>query len=149
MLDAEERAVLRESLALVHERLEPLSMAFYDNLFAVAPQMRGLFRDDLGGQGMRFMTTLVTIAELVDRPEAFDAAVAGLARAHARFGVRPEHYPPMGTALLVTLGETLGPGFTEARRRAWRAAYHAVADAMAAHADPRADPQADPKAAAR
>lgn len=140
MPDADQRRVLRESLGLIHDRIEPLSMAFYDNLFAIAPEMRPLFRDDLAGQGMRFMTALVTIAELIDAPRSFDAAVAGLARAHARVGVRPEHYPPMGAALLVTLGETLGPAFTEERRQAWRAAYEAVAGAMAAHAPADAGP---------
>ena len=36
----------------------------------------------------------------------------------------------MGTALLVTLGETLGPDFTTRLQQAWRAAYDHFAEEM-------------------
>ena len=67
-IDEAQIRLVRESLPLVRERLAPASLDFYENLFAVAPELRGLFRTDLASQGMRFMSTLATIADLLDAP---------------------------------------------------------------------------------
>lgn len=128
--DEAQARLIRESLTLVRERLQPASDAFYNNLFALAPELRDLFRPDLGGQGMRFMTTLVTIAELIDAPEALDREVTALARAHRGIGVRAAHFVPIGSALMVTLGEALGCGFTCELQEAWRSAYERFATMM-------------------
>jgi hemoglobin-like flavoprotein len=127
-----ERRLVLESLPTIRAHLEPVSMVFYENLFAIRPDMRALFREDLGGQGMRFMTTLTTIAGLLDDPEAFDAMIEKLSRGHAMVGVREDHFAPMGSALLVTLGETLGSDFDSGLQAAWRTAYDEVAAAMLA-----------------
>ena len=123
-------ALIEQSLPLVRENLTTASEKFYVNLFAIRPDMRELFRDDLEGQGMRFMAALSTIAERVGDAEAFEQYVAGLAKAHAQLGVRADHFAPMGSALLVTLGEALGAEFTEETQAAWRRAYDLVADEM-------------------
>lgn len=124
--------LIQESLPRVRERLEPASMAFYENLFAIAPDMRPLFRGDINDQGMRFMSTLATIAEMLDEPDALDRQLDGLARAHATLGVRERHFAPMGAALMVTLGETLGPEFTDDLQAAWRSAYDHISREMVA-----------------
>jgi len=133
----EDIRLVRQSLPLIAERFEPVSLAFYENLFAIAPEMRAMFRDDLPGQGMRFMTTLTTIAEVLDDPVAREARIRPLARVHAALGTEPAHFAPMGSALLVTLGETLGSAFTPRLQEAWRAAYEAIAAEMIAAAHPR------------
>lgn len=122
--------LIRDSLPRVREKLEPASMVFYDNLFVIAPEMRPLFRGDINDQGMRFMSTLATIAEILDEPEALDQHFDDLARAHATLGVRERHFAPMGSALMVTLGETLGDEFTDDLHAAWRAAYDHMAAEM-------------------
>lgn len=132
VLDEHQKELLQESLPLVRACLLPASTQFYDNLFVLAPHMRGLFRTDLAGQGMRFMTTLTTIAELVDEPGELTQEIEALALSHRGIGVRAEHFGPMGDALLVTLGETLGPAFTCELQAAWRSAYDRFAAAMIA-----------------
>lgn len=124
---------VRASLPLLRAHFEPAASRFYDNLFALAPEMRALFRGDMDDQGMKFMSSMAMIAEVVGDPDVLARATAGLARAHASLGVRPEHFAPMGHALLVTLGETLGPDFTPELQSAWRAAYATLAEAMIAH----------------
>jgi nitric oxide dioxygenase len=132
-IDPSDVEVVRDSLSLIREHRTPASLNFYENLFALAPEMRALFRDsDLAGQGMRFMSTLTTIADLLDDPDALDGEIRGLARAHAALGVRAAHFAPMGSALMVTLDETLGPEFTPRLREAWRAAYDHFAAKMIA-----------------
>jgi len=123
---------IRESLPMIREQIAPASSSFYENLFAIAPELRQLFRGDLDDQGMRFMSTLATIADLLDDPEALGPELEGLARAHAGIGVRAAHFAPMGSALMVTLGEALGPAFTPDLQGAWRAAYDNFAAEMIA-----------------
>lgn len=132
----DEIRLVRASLPLIRAHFEPASTQFYDNLFALAPGLRPLFRGDVADQGMRFMSTLATIAELLDDPEALATETAALARAHAQLGVVRAHFAPMGLALMVTLGETLGPAFTCELQSAWRAAYDAIAEAMIVRAAP-------------
>lgn len=51
-------------------------------------------------------------------------------RQHVAYGVRAGHYDPVGAALLWTLGQGLGPAFTDPVREAWTAAYTLVAQTM-------------------
>ena len=44
---------IRESLPMIREQIAPASSSFYDNLFAIAPELRQLFRGDLDDQGMK------------------------------------------------------------------------------------------------
>lgn len=131
-LSENQSLLIQQSLPMLREKLRPASMQFYENLFAIAPDMREMFRDDLAGQGMKFLSTLNMIAEHIDRDDPLRADIADLGRSHQNLGVRPEHFAPMGAALMVTLGETLGSDFTDEMRDAWRAAYAEIADRMAA-----------------
>jgi len=105
-------------------------MTFYENMFAIEPELRALFRTDLASQGMRFMSTLATIADLLGDPVALGPEVDDLANAHARIGVRAAHFTPMGMALMVTLAETLREEFTPRLQEAWHAAYDYFAAEM-------------------
>jgi nitric oxide dioxygenase len=107
-------------------------MSFYANLFALAPELRPLFRSDVASQGMRFMSTLATIADLLDAPEELADEIDYLARTHAGTGVRAAHFVPMRSALLVTLAETLGPEFSPELQEAWHVAYDHFAALMIA-----------------
>ena len=129
--EAEIRLV-RESLPMVRERLAPASETFYENLFTVEPELRALFRSDLQSQGMRFMSTLATIADLLDAPAELASEIAHLATAHAGVGVRAAHFAPMGIGLMVTLAETLGEDYTPELQAAWHAAYDHFAALMIA-----------------
>ncbi|MFO1143132.1 MAG: globin domain-containing protein [Amaricoccus sp.] len=129
-VDAQQIRLVRESLPLIRQRLVPASLDFYENLFAVAPELSKMFRSDLASQGMRFMTTLATIADLLDATDELEDEARDLARAHAGLGVREAHFAPMGVALMVTMAETLGAAFTPALQAAWHAAYDDFAARM-------------------
>ena len=49
---------------------------------------------------------------------------------HIRYGVRPEMFPVMGEALLITLEETLGVDFDDAIRDAWIETYAELSQDM-------------------
>jgi nitric oxide dioxygenase len=131
-IDDSQIRLVRESLPRVRERLVPASMDFYDNLFALAPELRTLSRSDIASQGMRFMSTLATIADLLEAPGELATEIDELAKAHAGLGVQAAHFAPMGAALMVTLAETLGEEFTPELQAAWHAAYDHFAAQMIA-----------------
>lgn len=57
-------------------------------------------------------------------------AVRSLGARHAGYGVEDSHYETVGSALLWTLGQGLGPDFTSETEEAWAAAYTILAETM-------------------
>jgi nitric oxide dioxygenase len=103
---------------------------FYDRLFAIAPEVKPLFKGDMEAQGRKLMDTLaLTVGMIRDMP-ALMSTLEALAQRHVGYGVRDEHYDKVGDALLWTLQHALGPAFTPHAREAWRALYGAIAEIM-------------------
>ena len=127
-VSADQSRLVRESFAKLRERLEPASVFFYEALFRRAPGLREMFRDDLTGQGMKFMSTLSIIVDNIDKPDAVGEHFAELGHFHSVIGVKAAHFEPMGEALIDTLREELGADFDAATETAWRAAYAELAD---------------------
>jgi nitric oxide dioxygenase len=76
------------------------------------------------------MGTLAVVVKTLDRIEELLPAVEALGRRHAGYGVRESHYATVGEALLWTLEQGLGEGFTPPVREAWTAAYGTLASVM-------------------
>lgn len=129
-LTATELDLVRASLDELRSEFDAHSMYFYDALFRRAPHLREMFREDLAGQGMKFMTTLSVVIEKLDDDDASAAQYTGLGKMHASLGVRAAHFPPMGEALIDTLRAGLGVGLTPELEAAWRKAYNQVASNM-------------------
>lgn len=49
---------------------------------------------------------------------------------HVRYGVKPEMFPVMGEALILTLETTLGDDFTPEIREAWKETYNELSQDM-------------------
>ena len=56
--------------------------------------------------------------------------LAGLGRRHRNYGVLDEHYDTVGSALLFSLDEALGPRFEPPTRDAWTQLYGFMASTM-------------------
>src|SRR5205085_6388935 len=85
---------------------------FYEALFAIAPETRGLFRDDLTALKLKFMNMLASLVGSVDQPMVFASILTHLGRRHRRYGVRAAHYEPVGAALLISVQASLGERMT-------------------------------------
>ena len=107
-----------------------VAATFYAELFAIDPALRPMFKGDMIAQGEKLMKTLAMIVEGLAQPETILPAVGRLAVRHVDFGVEPEHYASVGTALMRTLKHELGADFTPDAREAWNAAYRFLADTM-------------------
>ena len=116
--------LIQDSFHALRDDPRPKSIAFYDALFERAPDLRAMFRDeDLGGQGMRFMSTLAAIVDNLHDPTAMERRYTDLGMSHKAMGVTAQNFKPMGEALLDTLANTLGEDFTPEMRDAWTRAY--------------------------
>jgi nitric oxide dioxygenase len=105
---------------------------FYDRLFELAPEMKRLFPADMEQQGTKMMSMLGAIVARIHDHAALVPLVTDLARRHVGYGALPVHYDLVGEALLWTLDQRLGEGFTPAIREAWVKAYTALAGVMVA-----------------
>jgi nitric oxide dioxygenase len=103
---------------------------FYGRLFQIAPQLRRMFPKDLNQQKRKLMTMLGVVVNGLDRIDALMPVVQGLGRRHVGYGVREDDFAPVGAALLWTLEQALGDGFTSEVKEAWTVAYGALSRAM-------------------
>jgi len=103
---------------------------FYARLFALAPEVRPLFKGDMQEQGRKLMAVLATVVNGLDRLDTIVPAAQALAKRHVAYGARPAHYPVVGAALLDTLAQGLGPEFTPEVREAWATAYGTLSGVM-------------------
>jgi len=126
-LTGREIALIRESYAMLEPRIEDASVIFYEKLFEVAPELRGMFRGDIGEQGMKLMTAITAIIQLLDAPDELRGRLRRLGQGHAALGVAYEHFQPFGTALGLTLDEVLGARLSADAACAWKHAYAEIA----------------------
>jgi hemoglobin-like flavoprotein len=114
---------------------------FYGRLFEIAPEVRGMFPDDLAEQKKKLMAMLGTAVGALTRLDQLLPAVRALGARHAGYGVKAEHFTPVGAALLWTLEQGLGEDFTPEVKEAWAAVY-AVLSALMITAMDRGMPKA-------
>ena len=110
---------------------------FYGRLFALDPQLRRLFRNDMVEQG-RNLTAMLSVATAnIAKPEKISVALRQLAKRHASYGVEPRHFATVEAALVFALEHVLIDVFTAEVKAAWRAAYALLSSAMLAEITPR------------
>ncbi|MEO6843511.1 MAG: globin family protein [Bradyrhizobium sp.] len=126
--------LVQRSFAKVAPISEQAATIFYDRLFEVAPSVRAMFPDDMTEQRKKLMGTLAVVVGGLSNLEAVLPAASALAKRHVNYGVRPEHYPVVGGALLFTLEKGLGEGWTPPVAAAWTAAYGTLSSYMISEA---------------
>lgn len=121
---------VQTSFAQVEPIADQAAALFYGRLFEQEPALRDLFKGDLERQGGMLMATLGLAVKNLHQPDRILSAVQALGRRHVGYGVKPEDYAPVGDALIWTLEQGLGAGFTDAHRTAWQAAYRLLSGVM-------------------
>lgn len=129
--------LIKESFAAMGGEAERAAAHFYARLFESQPRLRALFAEDLSAQRRRLMEMISVAVTHLDQAEALLPVLRDLGRRHAAYGVREEDYAPVGSALLATLEELLGPRFNTEVRQAWAVAYGVLSAAMRSGLDER------------
>ncbi|MFG1227385.1 globin family protein [Xanthobacter wiegelii] len=126
--------LIQDSFRKVVPISDTAAALFYGRLFEIAPEVKPLFKGDMSLQGAKLMATLgLVVAGLNDLSKIVPAAES-LARKHVGYGVKDEHYTPVGAALIWTLEQGLGPDFTPETKAAWIEAYAILSSVMIAAA---------------
>jgi hemoglobin-like flavoprotein len=126
--------LVQRSFSQVAPLSDQAAVLFYDRLFEVAPQVKAMFPADMREQRRKLMTMLAAVVNgLGDLPSILPAASA-LAKRHAGYGAKAEHYPVVGSALLWTLEKGLGDGWTPEVSNAWTVAYGTLSGFMISEA---------------
>jgi hemoglobin-like flavoprotein len=130
----EQKAMVRNSYAKVSPDAAMVAAIFYRRLFDLDPGLRPLFKGDMAEQGDKLMAMIGTAVANLHRLDTIVPAVRQLGERHAAYGVKPADYDTVGAALLWTLEQGLGDGFTPPVREAWTICYGTLADVMKAAA---------------
>lgn len=131
----EELQLVQQCLSGLREDFDTHSTYFYESLFRHAPHLRRMFRDDLTGQGMKFMTTLDVIVSKLDNEEEIADQYTGLGKLHASVGVHRADFTPMEEALIDTMRNAMGANFSSELEHAWRKAFTIVSTNMIRRGD--------------
>ena len=125
-----ELRLVQDSLSRLRDEFDTRSMYFYEALFKRAPRLKTMFRDDLAGQGMKFMSTLDVIVTKLDNEEELASRYQGLGDMHSAIGIEVADFEPMEEALIDTMRDALKDDFTPELETAWRKAYAIVSGNM-------------------
>ncbi|MEV5753584.1 globin domain-containing protein [Actinoallomurus sp. NPDC052308] len=126
---------LKDNFAQVGGHGMDVAEYFYADLFERNPNYRSLFPASMRRQQEVLLGALSQIVSMVDDPERLVPYLQDLGRAHAGFGINPEHYPEVGTSLVATLKYFSGDDWTAELEKDWVEAYGVVSDVMIKAAD--------------
>jgi nitric oxide dioxygenase len=126
----EQVQLVKTSFASVLPIAERAGMMFYDRLFELDPTLRPMFKGEMSEQNRVLMRMIASAVNGLDRLETIVPTVRALGVRHAGYGVVDAHYQTVGEALLWTLQQGLGDGFTPEVAEAWTTAYGLLAGTM-------------------
>ena len=135
MMTQNEIQSIRASIGLLSGRTEEFAALFYDRLFTIRPDLRLMFRGDMTAQGRKLMDAILVLSASLDRFPALQPTLRHLKARHASYGVQPEHYQVVATALLHTLHNFAGSEFNRTLQQAWANLLHLVSTEMMAGAE--------------
>lgn len=129
-LTPQQELLIRESFADVREVAGALANLFYGRLFAIAPELRPLFKGDIREQGLKLMGMLDSCVESLGRLEEIRPQLHDLGKRHVEYGTKAEHYPVVAKALLWSLGQALEHRFDKETKDAWTQLILGIAEEM-------------------
>jgi methyl-accepting chemotaxis protein len=103
---------------------------FYNNLFTLDPALKPLFKGDMNEQGKKLMQMIGAAVYKLDDLDTLVPILQNLGKRHGTYGVVPAHYGTVGSALLTTLSQGLGPAFTPEVKDAWANVYGVMSSVM-------------------
>ena len=133
-MDEAQKELVRATFARIAPIADQAGLMLYENIFAIDPSLRRLFKIDIETQGRKIMAVIATAIANLDRLGEVLPRIRELGRKHVGYGVRDKDYDTGGVALLMTLEAALGDDFTPAAREAWAACYGTIVGEMKAAA---------------
>jgi hemoglobin-like flavoprotein len=127
----EQKMIVRDTWHQVLPMADTAARLFYDRLFEIDPTTRPLFKAaSLPEQRQKLMQVLAITVGGLEQLDRLLPAVEELGRRHRGYGVTERHYQSVGSALLWTLEQGLGPAWTAEAEVAWSAVYVLLSGVM-------------------
>jgi nitric oxide dioxygenase len=114
---------LEESVALLPMEDHAPVDEFYRRLFELAPEVRPMFKREMNLQAKKFSDMLTWVIAHLEHPDELCGEMRALGARHRGYGVKVDHYAPVGSALIWMFQHTLGDRFTSEMEEAWLEAY--------------------------
>ncbi|MFT5720842.1 MAG: nitric oxide dioxygenase [Motiliproteus sp.] len=112
MLTQAEINIIKGSAPALAQYGEEITKRFYKILFKSNPELSHIFNmtnQKSGNQQTALATAVYAFAKYVDNLEVILGDVERIAQKHASLGIKSEHYPLVGSALLQAIDEILQP----------------------------------------
>jgi hemoglobin-like flavoprotein len=122
-------ARIRRSFAEISGEPRALAGRFYTELFAAAPQLRGLFPADLTSLQGHFEAALALVVRNLEEMRTLEQPLRDLGAQHVRWGAKPEDYALVREALIRAIRQS-SAAWTEAIEADWRRAIADIAVPM-------------------
>lgn len=122
--------LVRDSFVDILFAPDQAATIFYGRLFALAPETRRLFKNDLGDQGRVLIATLAKVVAGLSNIEDMLPTLRELALRHVGYGAERRHYDIVGAAMIEMVVAVSRSGIDAATRDAWVEAYTLIAGAM-------------------
>ena len=122
--------LIQDSFANLAPIAEKVADLFHQRLFAIAPELRPLFPDDLSRQKKMMMQIMATGVKNIQQLQIIIPAVQELGRRHADYGATEKQYESVAAAMLWAIEQGLGATCTPSVIEAWTAFYCTIADVM-------------------
>jgi nitric oxide dioxygenase len=122
--------IINKTFAAVLPISDAAAELFYNRLFEINPGVRAMFKGDMKEQGRKLMHTIGTAVGAARNLDSLRGPLQELAKRHVKYGVRPEHFDDVGSALIHTLEKGLGSQFTPEAKVAWVSLYGEIVGIM-------------------
>ena len=129
-MKTEQKELVRSTFAQIQPIAEQAAALFYNRLFVLAPEVKPLFKYNMDEQGRKLMQMIAIAVAHLDRIEELIPSVQALGKRHTHYGVHAAHYASVGTALLWTLEQGLGSGWTPEAAASWKEVYGLLSSIM-------------------
>jgi len=107
-----------------------VSDCFFERLFKIVPELKGVFGEEFRKIGNPFFDCLGPVISDLGKPEKLTPATQNLAKQHEKMGVRQKDYPYIGEALIWTLKRCIDEDMSEDVEAAWADAYLLIASSI-------------------
>jgi hemoglobin-like flavoprotein len=123
-LTQHEKDLIRGSYAKISGLKQQAGQIFYKRLFELDPSLKSMFhRAPIDTQAAKLMQVFDWVVERLDRVPELKKELHALGMKHVDFGVKVDHYPLVGSALVWTLKHSLGEEFNAEAEAAWIELY--------------------------
>ena len=128
-----QRLLVQASFEEIILEIDSFVDMFYEKLFVLDPSLMPLFSGDMQRQVRKVVQILLFAVNDIGNMYVLVPQIQEVAKRHVGYKVKEEYFVIVGQALIQSVGERLGPAFTNELEEAWQTIYNTLATLMIEH----------------